>query len=108
MSRKRSPHARLSCLAAALCLTGSLAAADPNFWRNEWPKTDFTTTTVENWVEILSGGPPKDGIPAIMDPQFKPVAEEAAIAPREPVIALEIEGARHVPTRCAISPGMRS
>jgi hypothetical protein len=84
---------RLSCLAAALCLTGSLAAADPTFWRNEWPKTDFTTTTVENWVEILSGGPPKDGIPAIMAPQFKPVAEEAAIAPREPVIALEVDGA---------------
>lgn len=84
---------RIPALAAALCLSASLAAADPSFWRNEWPKTDFSNTTIENWVEILSGGPPKDGIPAIMTPTFKPVSEEQSIAAREPVVTVEIDGA---------------
>lgn len=67
-------------------------AADPSFWRHEWPKTDFSKTTVESWVEILSGGPPKDGIPAILSPAFHPVAEETKIGGREPVITLELSG----------------
>ena len=57
-----------------------------------WPNTDFETTTVENWVEIMSGGPPKDGIPAIDDPTFVAVADKPNLFAREPVIALEIEG----------------
>jgi len=36
--------------------------------------TDFSKHTVP-YVEILSGGPPKDGIPAIEDPKFTSVAE---------------------------------
>jgi hypothetical protein len=68
-------------------------SADPNFWRHEWPQTDFTKTSVKSWVEILSGGPPKDGIPAIDKPAFKRVADERRIGAREPVITVEIEGA---------------
>jgi hypothetical protein len=37
--------------------------------RREWPKTDFSKRTVE-LAEIESGGPPKDGIPAIDRPRF--------------------------------------
>jgi len=80
-------------LAAALSFgLGTTAQADPDFWKYEWPDTDFTTTTVENWVEILSGGPPKDGIPAIDDPSFINVSDEKKIDGREPVISVEIDG----------------
>ncbi|MFK7876766.1 MAG: DUF3179 domain-containing protein [Paracoccaceae bacterium] len=68
--------------------------ADPNFWRHEWPNTDFSKTTVPSWVEILSGGPPKDGIPALDDPHFISVGDETRIGRREPVITLELDGAR--------------
>jgi hypothetical protein len=79
-----------------IALTVSLAAplaADPSLWRNEWPATDFSRNAIEDWSEIVSGGPPKDGIPAITGPKFLDVAEEDRLAPREPVIAVEIEGA---------------
>lgn len=75
----------------AICFA-SASLASPDFWRHEWPNTDFETTSVENWVEILSGGPPKDGIPALDDPDFIPVADEMRIGATEPVIALEIGG----------------
>lgn len=68
----------------------SEASASPEFWRNEWPNTDFETTSVESWVEILSGGPPKDGIPALDDPDFIPASQETRIEPMEPVITLEM------------------
>ena len=77
---------------AAVVLGFGTAQADPSFWKYEWPDTDFELTTVENWVEILSGGPPKDGIPAIDDPQFIRVSEESQIGEREPVITVEVDG----------------
>ncbi|WP_342071259.1 DUF3179 domain-containing protein [Yoonia algicola] len=83
---------RLIPTLAAFCTTASMAVASPEFWSFEWPNTDFETTTVESWVEIMSGGPPKDGIPAIDDPTFVTVAEKPDLTPREPVITLEIEG----------------
>lgn len=36
--------------------------------------TDFTRTTI-SYDEILTGGPPKDGIPSIDDPQFESIAD---------------------------------
>ncbi|ARA94897.1 hypothetical protein AWN76_018215 [Rhodothermaceae bacterium RA] len=54
--------------------------------------------------ELVAGGPPKDGIPALDDPLF--VAPEAAagwLAPREPVVALEVNGdARAYPLQILI------
>ena len=78
---------------AALCLTASLGLADPNAWRHEWPDTDFKKTTVENWTEVLSGGPPKDGIPALDNPQFVRASDKKGIGAREPVITVEMDGA---------------
>ena len=85
--------APIAALAAALTLAAGTVSANPDFWVHEWPETDFGTTSVESWVEILSGGPPKDGIPALSDPDFLAVAEESRLGPREPVITLEIEDA---------------
>jgi len=79
-------------LAFVLSLMATGALADPEFWKFEWPNTDFETTSVDSWVEILSGGPPKDGIPAINDPSFIDVFDEGRITAREPVITLEVQG----------------
>src|SRR5262249_25128438 len=43
--------------------------------------------------EIVSGGPPPDGIPAIDRPAFvSPVAAAVWMVPNEPVLALEVKG----------------
>ena len=84
---------QLFLAAFALCLAALPAQADPNFWKHEWPQTDFSKTSVDSWTEILSGGPAKDGIPALDAPQFKRATSERRIGGREPVIALEVEGA---------------
>ncbi|WP_400087876.1 DUF3179 domain-containing protein [Yoonia sp. R78084] len=76
----------------AFCTAATMSAASPEFWAFEWPNTDFETTSVESWVEVISGGPPKDGIPALDNPSFVTVADKAGLTPREPVITLEIEG----------------
>lgn len=56
-------------------------------WNTNWERHTIP------YDEILSGGPPRDGIPSIDAPQF--ISQEAAaewVAGNEPVIALEIEG----------------
>jgi hypothetical protein len=54
-------------------------------------KTDFSNHTVP-YDEILSGGPPKDGIPAIDAPQFVSVNEaDDWLEPQEPVVLFEID-----------------
>ncbi len=90
---------------AALILTSILVAvpvmADiPAQWRAEFPKADFDTRSVD-LAEIISGGPPRDGIPAIWEPAFIPVSDEARIHDREPVMTYEPQGeaARAYPIR---------
>lgn len=82
---------RIIKIITAFVLAAHSASASPEFWAHEWPDTDFSITSVENWVEILSGGPPKDGIRAIDDPQFIAVSD-AALTEVEPVITVEIAG----------------
>ncbi|SFN86118.1 Protein of unknown function [Roseovarius lutimaris] len=84
---------RLLSLLSTLFLIAGLAHADPGFWRNEWPDTNFNKTSVNNWDEIMSGGPPKDGIPALSKPEFRKVKSERRISGTEPVITVEINGA---------------
>ena len=83
---------RLIPTIAAFCTAAQMSVAGPEFWSFEWPNTDFETTSVESWVEIISGGPPRDGIPAIDNPRFVAVADKPDLMPREPVITLEIAG----------------
>lgn len=80
--------------AVMLACAPVLAAANPEFWAQEWPDTDFEKTSVGLWSEILSGGPPKDGIPALNNPSFVVADQETRIGAREPVITVEIDGAR--------------
>jgi hypothetical protein len=54
-------------------------------------RTDFDTHSVP-FDEIQSGGPPKDGIPAIDAPRFVSVGSASFLRDREPVIALEVDG----------------
>ena len=72
-------------------------------WQQEgWTKTDFSKSRV-SWLEIVSGGPPKDGIPSIDNPIFKAVAGDKELTPRDPVIELAIGGdARAYPLRILI------
>ena len=65
--------------------------------------TDFTRHTVD-YAEILSGGPPKDGIPAIDQPGFVSVDEANGWPqPQEPVILLQIgEEARAYPLQILV------
>lgn len=65
--------------------------ADPVIWKGEWPNTDFSKTSID-FAEILSGGPPKDGIPAIDNPEFKKVGDVTHINPNEPVIGVVLNG----------------
>src|SRR5262245_50261822 len=82
--------------------------ADSASWRLEWPRTDFSKHSVPS-VEIKSGGPPKDGIPAIDTPRFERLADGTAtgsmatLSDTEPVIALSIgKDARAYPLRVLI------
>lgn len=68
------------------------AAANPDRWAQGWPNTDFSKTSVD-FSTIFSGGPPKDGIPALDKLAFLPANQDTALDPREPVVTLELPGA---------------
>jgi Protein of unknown function (DUF3179) len=69
----------------------SLAWGNPSIWKSEWPKTNFDKRSVE-FSAILSGGVPKDGIPAIDNPTFVPVNEAEGLIDTEPVVGMIING----------------
>ena len=58
----------------------------------QFNKTDFDRHSVP-YTEILSGGPPKDGIPPIDRPAYTSIEEaDVWLNPEEPVILVEIDG----------------
>ena len=75
-------------LACSFATAAGLMASDKMRLMQQWPQTDFSKTIIA-LSEIQSGGPPKDGIPAINDPKFN-TQEQARdwLHPQEPVIAL--------------------
>ena len=101
MTRKTQIFA-VFCLLAAFVVSLQPAVANPERWKRfGWAETDFTKTSI-NFKEIFSGGPPKDGIPPIDDPQFSPVAKINDIGAQEPVITLHSDktgAARAYPLR---------
>jgi len=78
----------IGVLAVFLVNIEAPAFAAGEAWRDEWPTTDFETTSVD-LADIFSGGPPKEGIPSIDDPSFVPVGE-ADLPDREPVIGFAV------------------
>jgi len=91
-------------LVAVLLL--SAMAAEKSFssnWTSAWPNTDFSKTIIE-LSSLESGGPPRDGIPAIDHPRFISVEESSEwVADREPVIVLVVnEEARAYPLQIMI------
>lgn len=74
---------------------GERAAAEvPGGGADEW-STDFSENSVP-LDEFMSGGPPKDGIPAIDDPRFVDLDEaDSFLDPNEPVAVLERGGEVH-------------
>jgi hypothetical protein len=70
---------------AAIAVTNSSALAQGESYRHEWPNTDFSHVAID-LSEVMSGGPPRDGIPAILDPMFINVVEEQRLDDREPVL----------------------
>lgn len=59
--------------------------------RAQWD-TDFTLTTIA-FDEIMTGGPPKDGIPSIDDPQFESIADaDLWLDDLEPVQVVDLNG----------------
>ncbi len=76
---------------ATLLLT-ALVALSVTAGEAQTLRTDLTKTLVP-LDEILPGGPPPDGIPAIDRPTFlTPAAAARWLTPKEPVLALEIKG----------------
>ncbi len=78
-------HAQLSCDDP---FGGRRVPFEPRYW----DKTDFCQRSV-SFNEIVSGGLPPNGIPAIYEPAFETVDEARAWLSRpSPVIALQING----------------
>jgi len=70
---------------AGQATVGLLPSEPPPFDTTGW-QTDFTKHSID-WAEVLSGGPPKDGIPAIDEPTFETVeAAGERLAKQSPVL----------------------
>ncbi|MGX1500784.1 hypothetical protein ACSSV1_005853 [Labrenzia sp. MBR-25] len=80
----------LACGLALSALTIPVTA-DPESWMGEGWQTDFSKSSV-GFDGIISGGPPRDGIPSIDEPQFITASEVTDIEDREPVIQFPLEG----------------
>jgi len=92
MKSSRTPLFILGLAGLAMLLaTFSIAKADPSSWRTEWPRTDFSKTAVD-FNDILSGGPPKDGIPSIDKPVFVSLDKAGHLSDTEPVVGVIIKG----------------
>ena len=91
-------------LAVSPALAQQSAQARIDLWKmGEWKNTDFSKVAID-LREIVSGGPPRDGIPPIDRPSFETVDEASGwLDPTEPVIVYEEQGdARAYPLQILI------
>ena len=98
------PPATALALAAVVLLAAFAAPARAQMPpTGEFPKTDFDKRIVD-LSEIMSGGPPRDGIPAVDEPRYSSTENAGEwLDPDEPVIATEINGeARAYPLQILI------
>lgn len=88
----------LATLLLTLCVQHTVMA-DPIGWAMEGWKTDFDKSSID-LARVLSGGPPRDGIPSIDDPLFEPAHSHDTLEAADPVVGLAINGdARAYPLR---------
>ena len=104
--RHRPPPARPAAIflvAAVLLASFAVPARGQQMPTREFPKTDFEKRTVD-LSEIISGGPPRDGIPPVDVPRHTSTEEAGEwLVPDEPVIAVELGGeARAYPLQILI------
>ena len=86
-------------LGVAMIFAAGQATAGAERFKRAWPNTDFSIASVD-FDDIMSGGPARDGIPPIDQPEFVTVAEESELADTEPLISISINGdARGYPLR---------
>ena len=101
----RRPAPATAFALAAVVLLAAIATPVPAQTppTGEFPKTDFDNRIVD-LSEIMSGGPPRDGIPAVDEPRHVAAADaDEWLEPDEPVIAVEIGGdARAYPLQILI------
>ncbi|MFQ5536302.1 MAG: DUF3179 domain-containing protein [Gemmatimonadota bacterium] len=98
MNKPFPPHRRAPGFLLAVLLGSTGVLAFPGFTdasalsaQEEW-KTDFSRITVDP-EEIVSGGPPKDGIPAIDHPKFVSIKEaNRYVDGDEPVAVVRMNG----------------
>jgi hypothetical protein len=95
MMRIRFLHLALTIVIAVLIGPGLAQGQDncnPGYSEAEWGNTDFCNTSID-FGDVLSGGPPKDGIPALTDPALETVdSAQNWLVDQSPVIAVEIDG----------------
>ena len=79
-------------LGVLLSISGLVSAQVLQFPQGEFPLTDYQKSSV-SINEILTGGPPRDGIPSIDAPEFVSIkSAQEWLQDQEPVIALEVNG----------------
>lgn len=66
----------------------AFSAEVPKSWKLEFPKADFSKSSIDI-KEIISGGPPRDGIPPINNPKFVQ-ANDHELPDTEPVIGVHL------------------
>ncbi len=107
MSWLASPRAiptvfRIVLLSLAGWFVIQTATSQPASLEQEFPKTDFSNSVVD-FAEIQSGGPPRDGIPALDEPRFVPADRAGWLHPDEPVIVVTVgEASRAYPLQIMI------
>ncbi len=93
----RMPVGVLTILIALSLLWPATGFPAPTFamvpiWKHEWTKTDFTKFSID-LAEIVSGGPPRDGIPPIDNPRFVSNADAKKwLSAQEPVLVFGHNG----------------
>ena len=89
MKVKRNPRLNGLLLALLIVALPLLVAAD-------W---DYSKKSI-GLDEIISGGPPRDGIPALTMPKFIPAAKATMLRDEEQVLGVFLDGvAKAYPTR---------
>ena len=97
-------HLQTMVAAVLLLHWGSVASAEtaetvllpaqdyPRSWDREFPIADFSRSTID-FDDVLSGGPPRDGIPSIDSPVFVSLEEAGdRYKATEPVIGVSLNG----------------